>query len=49
MTYVIMTGKDRIASEPFATFDIAYRQARERFGVDLPAWLSLNLRIEENR
>lgn len=49
MTYVIVTGKKEIASKPFFSFDAAYRNARERFGIDIEVWLGLNLRIEENR
>lgn len=49
MTYVIVTGKNSVSSEPFLSFDEAYYQARKRYGDEIAAWLDLNLRIEENR
>ena len=47
MSYVIVTGRKRVASEPFKTFDQAYSAARKRFGDTVGRWLDLNLRIEQ--
>lgn len=49
MTYIIVTGQNMIVGHPFATFDLAYAEARRRFGDTVGHWLDLNLRIEERR
>ncbi len=49
MTYVIVTGIDTVAEQVFVTFEDAVDAATERYGDNVQAWLSDNVRIEENR
>ena len=49
MTYVIVTGRDTVQDQVFVTFEDAVDAATERYGDDVDAWLSENVRIEENR
>ena len=49
MTYIIVTGTNTIAEQVFVTYEDAVDAATERFGDDVAAWLSENVRIEENR
>ena len=49
MTYIIVTRKKTVVGKPAASFDDALIQATRLYGDDTQDWLSLNLRIEENR
>ena len=49
MTYVIVTRKDTVVSEPFASFQSALVEAVRLFGDDIVKWMELNIRVEEKR
>lgn len=49
MTYIIVTSKDTVISQPFRSFQSALSEAMRLFGDDVRRWMELNIRIEENR
>jgi hypothetical protein len=49
MTYIIVTAKQTVIGQPFASFASAYGEASRLFGDDPAAWMDGNVRIEENR
>lgn len=49
MTYVIVTRKNTVVSEPFASFQSALVEAIRLFGDDIVKWMELNIRVEETR
>jgi hypothetical protein len=49
MTYIIVTAKQTVIGQPFASFSSAYDEASRIFGDDPVAWIDGNVRIEENR
>ncbi len=49
MTYIIVTRNEAVVGKPLASFDDALMQAAHLFGDDVKDWMTLNLRIEENR
>lgn len=49
MTYVIVTKKQTVIGQPFASYNDALAQASRLFGDDVMDWVELNLRVEESR
>ena len=49
MTYIIVTAKQTVIGQPFASFASAYGEASRIYGGDPAAWIDGNVRIEENR
>ena len=49
MTYVIVIEKDTVIGEPLTSHGAALDEAARRFGACVRNWMSLNLRVEENR
>ena len=49
MTYIIVTRKQTVIGQPFASFASAISEATRIFGDNPVAWINGNVRIEENR
>lgn len=49
MTYVVVTSRQTVVSKPFTCYASAFSEATRLFGDDTAAWISLNVRVEENR
>ena len=49
MTYIIVKERQTVVGRPFSSYNAAIGEANRLFGDDPVAWISANVRVEENR